>query len=158
MHACGHDMHTASLMAAATFLHAAKTTWKRTLVCLFQPDEETAGGAQPMVDDDLYYNQKRGIPILDVLHAQHDIALKAGAVASAKVPFSQRLTPSKSPSLAKWPYISSGPVCRPYRNCQSYHRTTTNAHHQRSKTRGICCHRLRKHPRRKCFKHYSRLC
>ncbi|KAL2047801.1 hypothetical protein ABVK25_011351 [Lepraria finkii] len=105
MRACGHDMHTASLMAAAMFLHAAKTTWKRTLVCVFQPDEETAGGAQAMVDDGLYYNQKRGIPILDVLHAQHDIALKAGAVASAKVPSSQRLTPSKSPSLAKWPYI-----------------------------------------------------
>ena len=26
MHAGGHDMHTASLMAAATFLHAARTT------------------------------------------------------------------------------------------------------------------------------------
>ena len=42
MLACGHDMHTTSLMAAATLLHAASTTCKGTLICLFQPDEETA--------------------------------------------------------------------------------------------------------------------
>ena len=81
MHACGHGMRMASLMAAVTFLHAARTTWKGTLVCLFQPDEETAGGAQAMVDDGLYDTQKRGITIPDVVLAQHDIALKAGTVA-----------------------------------------------------------------------------
>ena len=102
-----------------------------------------------MVDDGLYYNQKRGILILDVLHAQHDIALKArrrclseGAILTAVDSF-------------EVPIFGKVAI---YRNCQSYHRTTTNAHRQRSKTRGIRCHRLRKHPRRKCSKHYSRLC
>ena len=81
MHACGHDMHTTSLMAAATLLHTARSTWKGTLICLFQPDEETAGGAQAMVDDGLYDIKKYGIPTPDVVLAQHDIALKAGVVA-----------------------------------------------------------------------------
>lgn len=81
MHACGHDMHTTSLMAAATLLHAARSAWKGTLICLFQPDEETAGGAQAMVDDGLYDTNKYGIPTPDVVLAQHDSALKAGVVA-----------------------------------------------------------------------------
>lgn len=46
MHACGHDMHTATLLATATLLHAARPLWTGTLIRLFQPDEETACGAQ----------------------------------------------------------------------------------------------------------------
>ena len=80
-HACGHDMHTTGFMAAATLLHAASTSWKGTLMCLFQPDEETAEGAQAMADDGLYDTKRYGVPIPDVVLAQHDTALKTGLVA-----------------------------------------------------------------------------
>lgn len=54
MHACGHDMHITSLLAAAEGLASAREKWKGTLVLVFQPAEERAGGAQAMVDDGLY--------------------------------------------------------------------------------------------------------
>src|SRR4051794_37827838 len=53
MHACGHDMHVACMLAAATTLHAARESWKGTLVILFQPNEERAGGAKAMIADGL---------------------------------------------------------------------------------------------------------
>ena len=86
MHACGHDMHTTSLIAAATLLHAARSEWEGTLICLFQPDEETAGGAQAMVDAGLYDSTKYGVPVPDVVLAQHVIALQSGVVALSEGP------------------------------------------------------------------------
>lgn len=77
MHACGHDMHTTSLMAIATLMRDAKTQWSGTLICLFQPDEERFGGAQVMVDDGLY--QK--VPIPDVILGQHIDNRRAGNIA-----------------------------------------------------------------------------
>ncbi|MCJ1282294.1 hypothetical protein MMC26_001617 [Xylographa opegraphella] len=77
MHACGHDTHITSLMAAASLLISARKEWKGTLVCLFQPNEEHGGGAQAMVDDGLYDK----IPRPDVLLAQHVCPLRSGVVA-----------------------------------------------------------------------------
>ena len=77
MHACGHDMHTATLMATASLLHAAWKTWLGTLICLFQPAEKFAYGAQAMVDDGLYDK----IPIPDVVLGQHVLAMKEGVIA-----------------------------------------------------------------------------
>ncbi len=79
MHACGHDMHTATLLATATLLHAAMPLWTGTLICLFQPNEETACGAQAMVDDGLY--TRHHVPIPDIVLGQHIQTLKAGMVA-----------------------------------------------------------------------------
>ena len=81
MHACGHDMHTAVLMAVSTLLHAAQDNWSGTLICLFQPAEETASGARGMVADGLYDEQRHGIPKPDVVLGQHLHAIKAGVVA-----------------------------------------------------------------------------
>ena len=69
MHACGHDMHVATLMATAQLLHAARSHWHGTLICLFQPNEELAGGAQAMIDDGLCENY--GIPLPDMVLGQH---------------------------------------------------------------------------------------
>ena len=52
-HMCGHDMHVAWLVGAATLLSAARGAWKGTLMIVFQPGEETAQGAQAMIDDGL---------------------------------------------------------------------------------------------------------
>lgn len=46
MHACGHDMHMASLLGAAAILSAHRNRLKGKAVFIFQPDEEGDGGAQ----------------------------------------------------------------------------------------------------------------
>lgn len=53
MHACGHDGHTAILLAAARFL-ASTRQFNGTVVFIFQPAEEGLGGAQSMIDDGLF--------------------------------------------------------------------------------------------------------
>ena len=50
MHACGHDVHTTSLLGALRILQLTSDGWKGTVRCIFQPGEETLpGGAKDMV-------------------------------------------------------------------------------------------------------------
>jgi amidohydrolase len=53
MHACGHDLHMASIVATAAIMAHSKQTWHGTLILIGQPAEETIGGAKAMLADGL---------------------------------------------------------------------------------------------------------
>ncbi|TDO45447.1 hippurate hydrolase [Kribbella sp. VKM Ac-2527] len=49
MHACGHDLHVAGLVGAAKILHELRDQLAGDVVFMFQPGEETSGGAPIMI-------------------------------------------------------------------------------------------------------------
>ena len=50
MHACGHDVHTAALLGAASVLYEHRNELQGNVIFLFEPDEEGDGGAARMID------------------------------------------------------------------------------------------------------------
>ena len=53
MHACGHDLHMASIAGTGAIMAQSRTTWHGTLMLIGQPAEETIGGADGMIKDGL---------------------------------------------------------------------------------------------------------
>ncbi|MEM8565002.1 MAG: M20 family metallopeptidase [Bacteroidota bacterium] len=59
MHACGHDVHTASLLGTARILQSLKDQFEGTVKLIFQPGEEkNPGGASLMIKDGALKNPK----------------------------------------------------------------------------------------------------
>ncbi|KAF2163093.1 hypothetical protein M409DRAFT_26539 [Zasmidium cellare ATCC 36951] len=84
MHACGHDMHITSLLAAAETLVASRDSWSGTLLLAFQPAEERGTGAQAMVDDGMYDSKKHAVPIPDVCLGGHVVPWRAGVLGTKR--------------------------------------------------------------------------
>lgn len=51
MHACGHDVHCASLLGTAMILSESKEKWNGTVKLIFQPGEEKLPGGATMIID-----------------------------------------------------------------------------------------------------------
>jgi amidohydrolase len=51
MHACGHDLHTAMLAGAARLLSARQADLTGNVIFMFQPGEESSGGARIMISE-----------------------------------------------------------------------------------------------------------
>lgn len=59
MHACGHDVHTASLLGTVRILQDLRAQFEGTVKCLFQPGEEKLpGGASIMIAEGALENPK----------------------------------------------------------------------------------------------------
>ncbi|MDG2263676.1 MAG: M20 family metallopeptidase, partial [Flavobacteriales bacterium] len=59
MHACGHDVHTASLLGVVKILNSMKQEWEGSVKFIFQPAEEMLpGGAQQMIKEGVLENPK----------------------------------------------------------------------------------------------------
>jgi amidohydrolase len=78
MHACGHDMHVTWLTGATTLFAQNRGAWRGTLMPVFQPAEETAQGAQAMIDDGLF----KRFPKPEAVFGQHVMIGPSGVVSS----------------------------------------------------------------------------
>jgi amidohydrolase len=110
MHACGHDSHTAILMAVAEILSKNKSELKGTVKFIFQPAEEGApageeGGAALMVKEGVLENPK--VDVIFGMHIQSmrpigEIGYRAGGIMAAADNYSVTVKGKQAHGSAPW--------------------------------------------------------
>lgn len=114
MHACGHDGHVATLLAAVHWL-AAHRDFAGTLCAIFQPGEEGYAGGRHMIEDGLV--ERFGIDEFYALHAE--ISVPVGSVAFVpgyatanadlfEIEFEGKGGHGSRPHLARDPVVAAG--------------------------------------------------
>ncbi len=105
MHACGHDVHMATLYGTATIMAKSKDTWHGTLMLVGQPAEETITGAQKMVAEGLFTK----FPKPDIGVAMHD----ENGIAVGQVGITPGFSKAAADSLRITVYGKGGHGARP---------------------------------------------
>ena len=89
-HACGHDAHMTIMLALAELIIKEKDKIKGTIKILFQPAEETSGGAKKMIEEGVLENPK--VDCVFALHVWSElkkgtIGIKSGPIMASTDPF-----------------------------------------------------------------------
>ncbi len=117
MHACGHDGHSAILLAYAKALIEYKDKIDGTVYMIFQPAEEGLGGAKAMIDEGLLKKHK-----IDKIFAIHNrpvedfgkIFVKPGTMMASydnyKIFIEGKSTHSSMPQTGKNPIVAAAHI------------------------------------------------